>query len=245
MTVQEGAPEAPHGEPRLVAAMFGRIAHRYDLLNHLLSFGLDSRWRQLMARETLLSRGDRALDVCTGTGDSAVVLEKRVGTSGRVVGLDLTREMLLVGRRKLDGRRRPRIDLHQGDAMRLPYREAAFQAATMAFGGRNVPDLAGAFREMARVVCPGGRVVFLELQRPTLWGFRRVYDWYFHTLSPLIGGLISGDRSAYEYLPRSVDRFEGVDDIRRLIEAAGLSEVRVRRLAFGAAVLHSGTVPAR
>jgi demethylmenaquinone methyltransferase/2-methoxy-6-polyprenyl-1,4-benzoquinol methylase len=222
--------------------MFGRIAHRYDLLNHLLSFGIDTRWRNLMARETRLKPGESALDVCTGTADSAIVLARRVGPSGRVAGLDLTRQMLVVGNQKLKRRAENTIDLHEGDAMHLPYRDASFRAATMAFGGRNVPDLGGAFAEMARVVAPGGRIVFLELHRPTAPGFRQVYDWYFHTFSPLVGGLISGDRSAYEYLPRSVDRFEAVEDIGRLMRAAGLVDIRVRSLAFGAANLHVGTV---
>ena len=243
MTAQAAPPESPHGEPRLIAAMFSRIARRYDLLNHLLSFGLDLRWRNLMADLALLRQGDHALDVATGTADSAFVLRKRVGPRGRVVGLDLTREMLLVAMAKVRSRREAGVELNEGDAMHLPYRDGVFRAATMAFGGRNVPDLEGAFREMARVLEAGGRVVFLELNRPTLWGFRHVFDWYFHTFAPLIGGLISGDRGAYEYLPRSVDRFEDVEDIGRIMGRAGLRDVQVRRLAFGSAVIHVGVAP--
>jgi len=224
--------------------MFGRIAHRYDVLNHLLSFGIDRHWRNLMASEAALGPGDYALDVATGTADSAIVLAGRVGSGGHIAGLDLTRSMLLVGRGKLARRRNLPVDLHEGDAMHLPYRDGAFRAATMAFGGRNVPDLGGAFREMVRVVAPGGRVVFLELNRPTTWGYRQLYDWYFHVFSPLVGGLVSGDRAAYEYLPRSVDRFENVEDIRKLMRAAGLIDVRERRLALGAAFLHVGIAPA-
>lgn len=245
MADSSAAPESPHGEPRVVAAMFGRIARRYDLLNHLLSFGIDRRWRNLMARETKLGPGELGLDIATGTGDSAIVLAKQVGRNGRIVGLDLTREMLVLGKEKLRRRGEHGVDLHEGDAMRLPYRDGVFRAATMAFGGRNVPDLGGAFREMARVLAPGGRVAFLELNRPTLWGYRQVYDWYFHTFSPLVGGLISGDRGAYEYLPRSVDRFEDVEAITALMSSAGLVEIRVRRLALGAAFLHVGAKPAR
>jgi demethylmenaquinone methyltransferase / 2-methoxy-6-polyprenyl-1,4-benzoquinol methylase len=237
---QPAPPESPHGEPPLIAAMFSRIARRYDLLNHLLSFGLDIYWRNLMARLARLRPGDRALDVATGTADSAFVLKIRVGPTGRVVGLDLTRKMLLIGLEKLRSRGERGIELHEGDAMHLPYRDGVFRAATMAFGGRNVPDLEGAFREMARVLEPGGRVVFLELNRPTLWGFRRLFDWYFHTFSPLVGGLISGDRSAYEYLPRSVDRFEDVEDIGRIMSRAGLTGIEVHRLMFGSANIHVG-----
>ena len=235
-------PERPHGEPRVVAAMFGRIAHRYDLLNRLLSLGLDARWRARAADLCRLDAGDRALDVATGTGDLAFALARRVGPSGLVSGLDLVPEMLAIGRRKALGRGRTNTDLLQGDAMSLPYRDAAFRAATMAFGGRNVPDLGGAFGEMARVVAPGGRVVFLELNRPTAPVFRHLFDWYFHTFSPLVGGLISGDRAAYEYLPRSVDTFEGVEDISAMMAAAGLTGIEVHRLMFGVAVIHAATV---
>jgi len=242
---QTGAPDTPHGEPALVAAMFGRIAPSYDLLNHLLSFGLDYRWRAKATGLARLRPGDRAIDVASGTGDLAFSLGRRVRASGAVVGLDLAREMLVIGRRKAAGRHATNVDFQHGDAMHLPYRDGAFRAATMAFGGRNVPDLAGAFREMARVVAPGGRIVFLELNRPNLPGFRHLFDWYFHTFSPLIGGLISGDRSAYEYLPRSVDSFESVGEIRQMLAAAGAADVEIHRLLFGVAVIHAGTVAAR
>jgi demethylmenaquinone methyltransferase/2-methoxy-6-polyprenyl-1,4-benzoquinol methylase len=236
-------PEAPHGEPRLVAAMFGRIARRYDLMNRLLAFGMDGRWRRFAADQTQVRAGDYALDICSGTADLAFELAKRVGFAGRVAGLDLTREMLVLGRAKVESRQEKRVDLYEGDAMNLPYRDASFRAATMAFGGRNVPDLTGAFREMARVLLPGGRAVFLELNRPNLWGFRHLFDFYFHTFSPLVGGLISGDRAAYEYLPRSVDKFEAVEDIAVCMHDAGFGDVRIHRLMFGVAVVHVGTKP--
>src|SRR5689334_14685815 len=170
--------------------MFGRIAARYDLLNRLLSLGLDGRWRKFAADQARLRPGDSALDVASGTGDLAFELARRVGWAGRVVGLDLTREMLVLGRAKVVARKEQRrLDLHEGDAMNLPYQDNAFRAATMAFGGRNVPDLTGAFREMTRVISPGGRVVFLELNRPKTPGFRQLFDFYFHTFSPLVGGL--------------------------------------------------------
>jgi demethylmenaquinone methyltransferase/2-methoxy-6-polyprenyl-1,4-benzoquinol methylase len=231
----------PHGEPRAVAAMFGRIAHRYDLMNRLLSLGMDGGWRRLATRKCNLRPGDRALDVASGTGDLAFEMAKKVGSDGFVVGLDITREMLVLGHDKSVKRNEPRVDHHEGDAMRLPYADGSFRATTMAFGGRNVPDLTGAFREMARVLQPQGRAVFLELNRPQLWGFRHLFDFYFHTFSPLVGGLLSGDRSAYEYLPRSVDNFEGIEDISRCMRDAGLVDIEVHRLMFGVANIHSGT----
>lgn len=237
------APELPHGDPRVVAAMFDRIAGRYDLLNRLLSLGLDQGWRRFAASKTGLRPGDKALDIACGTGDLAIELSRRTGVMGRVAGLDIAHEMLVLGNAKLRRRRQRTIDLHEGDAMRLPYRDGVFRAVTMAFGGRNVPDLEGSFREMRRVLASSGKAVFLELNRPRIWGFRQVFDWYFHTFSPLIGGLISGDRAAYEYLPRSVDNFEAVEDIAALMERAGLTDIEVYRLMFGVAVVHVGTAP--
>jgi demethylmenaquinone methyltransferase / 2-methoxy-6-polyprenyl-1,4-benzoquinol methylase len=235
------APDAPHGERRLVAAMFGRIAGRYDLLNRLLSLGMDGGWRRLAAKQAELRPGDRALDVASGTGDLAFALAKGVGVSGSVVGVDITREMLVIGHKKSLERGETRVDHHEGDAMALPYRDNSFQAATMAFGGRNVPDLTGAFAEMTRVLAPAGRVVFLELNRPSLWGFRHLFDFYFHTFSPVVGGLVSGDRAAYEYLPRSVDRFESVEDVSSCMRNAGLADVHVKKLMFGVANVHTGS----
>jgi demethylmenaquinone methyltransferase/2-methoxy-6-polyprenyl-1,4-benzoquinol methylase len=222
--------------------MFGRIARRYDLLNRVLSLGMDQGWRRFAAKQARLRPGDAALDVCCGTGDLAIELARRVETGGSVAGIDITHEMLVLGNAKLKRRREHSIDLNEGDAMHLPYRDRVFRAATMAFGGRNVPDLEGAFREMARTVAPDGRIVFLELNRPRTWGFRQLYDWYFHTFSPLVGGLISGDRAAYEYLPRSVDNFEGVEDIAKIMARAGLRDIEVHRLMFGVAVVHVGVV---
>jgi demethylmenaquinone methyltransferase/2-methoxy-6-polyprenyl-1,4-benzoquinol methylase len=223
--------------------MFGRIAPSYDLLNHVLSMGIDWFWRRIAANQARLKAGDRALDVASGTGDLAFELAKRVGAGGSVVGLDIARPMLVLGHQKSVRRGERRVDHHWGDAMSLPYADGSFQAATMAFGGRNVPDLTGAFREMCRVLGPGGRLVFLELNRPKLWGFRHVFDWYFHTFSPLVGGLVSGDRAAYEYLPRSVDKFEAPEDITRCLEAAGLERIRVHSLVFGVALIHVGVKP--
>ena len=223
--------------------MFGRIAHRYDLMNRLMSMGLDGGWRRLAARETQLEPGDRGLDVASGTGDLAFEMAKRVGQTGFVMCIDIARQMLVLGNAKSRQRNEHRVDHHEGDAMRLPYGDGVFRAATMAFGGRNVPDLTGAFREMSRVLAAGGRAVFLELNRPRLWGFRHLFDFYFHRFSPLVGGFISGDRAAYEYLPRSVDHFESVEEISRCMRDAGLSDIKVRRLMFGACNIHVGIKP--
>jgi demethylmenaquinone methyltransferase/2-methoxy-6-polyprenyl-1,4-benzoquinol methylase len=242
MTSLPQAPDLPHGDPRVVAGMFGRIARRYDLMNRLLSLGIDGGWRRFSAKQARLRAGDKALDIASGTGDLAFELAKSVGHDGNVIGLDITHEMLVLAVDK--GRRRKenhRVDHHEGDAMALPYADNVFRATTMAFGGRNVPDLTGAFREMNRVMQPGGRAVFLELNRPRMFGFKQLFDFYFHTFSPLMGGLISGDREAYTYLPRSVDHFESVGDIADCMRDAGMRDVEVYRLMFGVAVVHVGT----
>ncbi|HEY8489704.1 MAG TPA: ubiquinone/menaquinone biosynthesis methyltransferase, partial [Dehalococcoidia bacterium] len=188
-----------------VRAMFTRIARWYDLMNSVLSLGLHHRWRRRAVAMSGVRPGGRALDVCTGTGDFAIALARVTGPGGRVAGIDLSEGMLEVGKEKLRRRRLAGlIDLHLGDAEALPYRDGAFDAATVGFGGRNVTHLDRLFSEMARVVRDGGRVVFLEISRPWLPGFRQLFDLYFQRLTPLIGGLVARDRKAYTYLPQSV-----------------------------------------
>jgi len=228
-------PPSPQ-EPLSIAAMFGRIAHRYDLLNRLLSLGFDRSWRERAAELAALRPGDWALDVCTGTADLALALAPRVGPTGRVIGVDLSLPMLTVGQRKAAGRSDGRqVALHLGDALRLPYRDGTFNAAASSFAGRNVADLGRFFSEMARVVRAGGRVVFLELGEPSRWGLRHLYRWYFHRLAPLIGGLISGEREDYRYLPQSVEAFASPEAIARLMEDADLRDVRYVPLMRGIA----------
>ena len=167
MTSLPQAPELPHGDPRVVAGMFGRIARRYDLMNRLLSFGIDGGWRRFSARQARLRLGDKALDIASGTGDLAFELAKSVGpTAASSASTSRTRCSCSAVEKGAPARRNHRVDHHEGDAMALPYADNVFRATTMAFGGRNVPDLTGAFREMNRVMQPGGRAVFLELNRP-------------------------------------------------------------------------------
>ncbi len=234
-----GPPSPEH--PRSIAAMFGRIAHRYDLLNRLLSLGLDRRWRRRAASLAALRPGDLALDVCTGTAELALALAPRVGRTGRVVGVDLSLPMLTLARRKAARSGGRQVALHLGDALRLPYRDATFDAAASAFAGRNVADLGRFFSEMARVVKAGGRVVFLELGEPSRWGLRHLYRCYFHGLAPLVGGLISGEREDYRYLPQSVETFASPQKVARLMREAGLEQVRYSPLMLGVAWVWVGT----
>jgi demethylmenaquinone methyltransferase/2-methoxy-6-polyprenyl-1,4-benzoquinol methylase len=235
MTRQSSGPPSPQ-EPPSIAAMFARIAHRYDLLNALLSLGFDRRWRERAAQLAILQPGDRALDVCTGTADLALALARRVGSEGGVVGVDFSTAMLAMGRRKVarhaEGRR---VFLHPGDALSLPYAGGTFDAAASSFAGRNVADLKRFFSEMTRVVRPGGRVVFLELGQPESGGLGLLYRWYFHRLAPIVGGLVSGEREDYRYLPQSVEAFASPEAIMRLMEKTGLRDVRYVALMRGIA----------
>jgi demethylmenaquinone methyltransferase / 2-methoxy-6-polyprenyl-1,4-benzoquinol methylase len=227
-------------EPGEVARMFGAIAPVYDRLNTIMTAGADRRWRSAAGDAAGLGKGDRAIDVACGTGKLTAMLGTHVGPFGRVVGLDVAPGML-------DRARRAHADLVQvefveGDALALPFDAGAFDAATIAFGLRNLADFEAGFREMARVVRPGGRVVCLELTlpRPGWWG--RLFHATFRRAAPFLGA-VAGTGSAYRYLPRSLDGFPDADRLVRTMRAAGLAGVRYRRFGLGSVALHVGTVP--
>jgi demethylmenaquinone methyltransferase/2-methoxy-6-polyprenyl-1,4-benzoquinol methylase len=225
--------------PVEVAGMFDGIAPVYDRLNTLMTGGADGRWRRAAVEATALRPGDATVDVACGTGKLAVDLAERVGPFGRVVGVDLSPGML-------ERARQTRPDLVQiayveGDALALPFEDGGFDAATIAFGLRNLTDFEVGFRELARVVRPGGRVVCLELTmpRPRWWG--RVFHGTFRRAAPVLGGL-AGARDAYRYLPSSLDGFPDADALAATMRAAGLLGVRYRRLGLGSVALHVGVV---
>jgi demethylmenaquinone methyltransferase/2-methoxy-6-polyprenyl-1,4-benzoquinol methylase len=215
--------------------MFDRIARVYDRMNSVMTAGMHHRWRERAADLAGLEPGGSALDVACGTGDLAVELERRVGESGRVVGLDFSERMLELARAKAPG-----IRFEAGNALDLPYADGEFDAVTVGFGARNFSDLGKGLREMARVTRPGGKVVVLEIttpQRPPLsWFFRAWFD----RIVPLLGRL-AGDRAAYSYLPSSVRRFPGPHELAGELTAAGLRNVRWVLTAGGIIALHAGT----
>jgi demethylmenaquinone methyltransferase/2-methoxy-6-polyprenyl-1,4-benzoquinol methylase len=240
-----GAPGAvdrtPSGsldEPQ-VRAMFDRIAGLYDRMNTVMTAGMHHEWRRRAVELAAVAPGDRALDVATGTGDLALELAKRVGPTGEVVGIDFSEKMLELARAKAEAR----VRFESGNALALPYPNDAFDAATVGFGARNFSDLERGLGEMARVVRPGGRVVVLEIttpRRPPLSTFFRIW---FDRIVPAIGQIV--DSQAYSYLPSSVRRFPGPDELAAVMSRSGLRDIRYVLTAGGIIALHVGVVPPR
>jgi demethylmenaquinone methyltransferase/2-methoxy-6-polyprenyl-1,4-benzoquinol methylase len=219
-------------EPEAVRGMFDRIAPVYDLMNRVMTAGLDQRWRRLAVGEVVWP-GDRVLDACCGTGDLAVAAERR---GGRVVGLDFSPRMLECARPKSGT-----IEWVQGDALSLPFSDAEFDSATVGFGVRNLEDLEGGLRELARVLRPGGKLAVLEITRPH-GILRPFFRLWFDVLVPFAGRVLPGGE-AYTYLPASVRRFPGPEDLSALMERAGFETVRFRLLGGGTVALHIGVKP--
>jgi demethylmenaquinone methyltransferase/2-methoxy-6-polyprenyl-1,4-benzoquinol methylase len=227
--------------PDRIAAMFDAIARRYDLLNHVLSAGLDTRWRARAVRELHLASDARVLDLCTGTGDLAIAAS-RAAPQARILGVDFAGAMLRLGLDKLRARAlEGRISLVQGDATRIPIRSGWADAATIGFGIRNVSDPTAALRELARVLAPGGRLAILEFGEPRIPAVRSVYNWYFRTVLPRLGRLISKHQSAYSYLPASVGSFPPPAEFAATISSQGFTDVRAVPISFGIVYLYTAT----
>lgn len=226
-----------------VRRMFGRVAHRYDLANHVLSFNIDRLWRARTVRRVrrILERPEaRVLDICCGTGDLMLALEKPgAGIQFPVFGSDFCHPMLVAAREKIE-RRRARAVLFESDALRLPLRDASLDLLTVAFGFRNLTDYAAGLAEMRRVLRPGGMAAILEFSQPPNAAFAALYSFYSRRILPWIGGVISGSRDAYTYLPESVRRFPGARELADDMRRAGFEEVTYEYLTGGIAALHLG-----
>jgi demethylmenaquinone methyltransferase/2-methoxy-6-polyprenyl-1,4-benzoquinol methylase len=218
---------------RWVQGMFGRIAGRYDLLNHLLSFNLDKRWRARTVKRisNVLTPGARVLDLCCGTGDVLVALENR---GALIAGSDFCHPMLLEARRK------SKSPLFEADALKLPLKNDSLDLITCAFGFRNLANYDQGLEEFLRVLKPGGVVAILEFSQPTNRVFGALYGFFSTRVLPRVGGMISGSRDAYSYLPESIKKFPGAEDLSALMKAAGFQRVEFERMTGGAVALHLG-----
>lgn len=238
-------PEKAHSEQeasRWVRSMFGRVAHRYDFANHLLSANIDRYWRShtvARVRDVLDRPGARVLDLACGTGDLLIALERAAGR--RLMGSDFCHPMLTGARAKL-ARGRLHSALVEADALALPFPDASLDLITIAFGFRNLANYRAGLVEMRRVLRPRGALAILEFTQPPNRSFAAVYNWYSRNILPAIGGAISGAPEAYRYLPESVRKFPEAPELASLIEEAGFRPVEWEYLTFGIAALHIGRV---
>ena len=237
------APPTRSGNPvpeAEVAAMFDAIAPIYDRVNTLMTAGFDGRWRRAAVRASRLGPGEAALDAACGTGKLSVALAERVGPFGRVVGVDLAPAMIEAARRASDDL--VQLEFRLANVLDLPFDRGTFDAATIAFGLRNLADFEAGFRELARVVRPGGRVVCLELTAPRPRAWAAIYRSAFRRLAPLAASAFAHGRT-YQYLPASLEGFPDAEALAVIMTRAGLSRVSHRRLGLGTVALHVADVP--
>jgi demethylmenaquinone methyltransferase/2-methoxy-6-polyprenyl-1,4-benzoquinol methylase len=226
---------------QFVHSVFESIAPKYDLMNNVLSFRRHKAWRKFTMRKMDVGQGATAIDLCCGTCDWTIAIAKASGT-GEVVGLDFSQSMLDVGQAKVSKLGLARqIKLVPGNAMQLPYGDNMFDYATIGFGLRNVPDLVQVLREMQRVVKPGGKVVCLELSKPTWQPFKSIYYFYFQKLLPLLGKLVAKRYEQYKWLPDSLVTFPDHNKLAEIFRETGLRNVKAYPLTGGIAALHIGT----
>ncbi|WP_028309596.1 demethylmenaquinone methyltransferase [Desulfitibacter alkalitolerans] len=243
MTKEFKLPKGYSSKEEYVHSIFSTIAPKYDLLNTVLSFNRDKVWRKITVDKTGLSEGNRGIDVCCGTGELAFEQAKRVGSKGEVVGVDFCEEMLAIALEKTPEKYKNNIRWLKGDATNLPLPDNEFDGATIGFALRNVPSIEKTIKEMKRVVKPGGKVVSLELAKPSAPVFKQLYYLYFNHLVPIMGKLGIGKDGPYTYLPNSLKVFPHQDKIRDLFGDVGLINPHYIELTGGIVAVHVGTVP--
>lgn len=221
--------------------MFSGIARRYDLLNRLLSFGLDGRWRADATRAAFAGGANCVLDVATGTADLALALKRHM-PSAEIIGVDFAEPMLAIGRQKA-ARAGLELRLEQGDGLALDFPDASFDTVTIAYGLRNFADVEKGLAEFYRVLRPGGRLVVLEFPPPPKGVFGHLFRFYFLQVLPRVGGWLSGQRGAYTYLPESVLNFPPPATLAKMLEHTGFHDVSFKVQTFGVSALHTGTRP--
>ncbi len=220
-----------------IKQIFSAVAPHVDLLSSGFSIGFDHLWRMKAVSLSGIRSGERVLDVCTGTGELAFLLARKVGPHGSVTGADFCEEMLARARKKA-GRRSGNMSYVLSDAKKLPFPDNTFDAVTVSFGMRNIPDTGLALREIKRVLRPGGKFICLELTRPHVKWFRTFYEWYVFKVMPFIGELVVKTATPYLYLPRSIDAFYPPDEFKRLITECGYSRVTIDSLSMGIATIY-------
>ena len=228
-------------DARNVGQMFSRIAARYDLLNHILSFGLDRGWRKRVARETAKIDCRKILDVCTGSGDMAIELCRFWQGKAHIDGLDFSRELVQIGKKKVESAcLQDLVTFSEGNAESLPYQDGQFDAITITFGLRNVHDRLKALQEFYRVAKQGGCFVCLEFSQPVHPLFAQVYYFYLMKFAPFVSGVLGSDPAAYRYLGNTIRDFPTPKELVTLIQSAGWKEVAYKRLAGGIVAIHQG-----
>lgn len=227
---------------RKVREMFSRISPKYDFLNHFLSVNTDKRWRKLVGkklRDTLNDKNAVVLDVACGTGDLSVELQKH--SKAKVIGTDFCRPMLAIAAEKNSLAENLSIPYIEGDAMKLPFADDVFDAVTIAFGLRNLSNWNDGLIELKRILKQGGKLVILEFSEPIVPGFRQIYQFYFNKILPKIGGIFSGEQSAYQYLSDSVSNFPNQKQLQLMMLEIGFMDVEYKNLTGGVAAIHTGT----
>ncbi|WP_010530821.1 demethylmenaquinone methyltransferase [Lentibacillus jeotgali] len=221
--------------------VFEKIYGQYDSMNSIISFQRHKAWRKDVMKRMAVEEGSAALDVCCGTGDWSISLAEAVGSSGKVIGLDFSNNMLSVAEKKNESLQYKQLSFLQGNAMKLPFDDNTFDYVTIGFGLRNVPDYMTVLEEMYRVVKPGGKAVCLETSQPTLIGFRQGYYLYFRFIMPLLGKMFAKSYEEYAWLHESAKNFPNKQKLKQMFYSAGFSRVSVKQYTGGVAAMHMGT----
>jgi demethylmenaquinone methyltransferase / 2-methoxy-6-polyprenyl-1,4-benzoquinol methylase len=228
------------GKKEQVARMFDNISHRYDFLNHFLSLGIDKIWRKKAIKYLEAGKPKIILDVATGTGDFAI--QALSLHPEKIYGIDISEGMLQVGKTKIKDRNlTDQIELRQADSENIPFEENKFDAVTVAFGVRNFENLEKGLREIFRVLKPGGQLVVLEFSHPRAFPMKQAYSFYFKVILPQVGRFVSSDKSAYTYLPESVEAFPDGANFLRILETVGFKNTQCKALTFGISSIYSAT----
>jgi demethylmenaquinone methyltransferase/2-methoxy-6-polyprenyl-1,4-benzoquinol methylase len=220
--------------------VFEKIYGNYDKMNSVISFQQHKRWRKDTMRRMNVQKGQSALDVCCGTADWTIALAEAVGPTGKVVGLDFSKNMLKIGQEKIKEQQLHQVSLIHGNAMELPFEDHSFDYVTIGFGLRNVPDYLQVLKEMNRVLKPGGMAVCLETSQPTMFGFKQIYYFYFRFVMPLFGRLFAKSYSEYSWLQESARDFPGMKELASMFKQAGFNNVRFKPYSGGVAAVHIG-----